>query len=442
MRNRIAGLVIATVALMALPRVVATIGGDERSDIDNASTVAAPLTTVGVGTRSELTRQIEVFEGRLVGHDTYLDVRTLGTLYLSRATLTGDLDDYIRAKDLFTAAHKRDVDDPDAGTGLASAVLALHDFRTAERLAREVLSSSPEHLAARAVAADAALAVGDVERAAADVAQLIGLLPGDPSLAVRSAELAWVRGDVAASVGWATDAVALARSVGLRGDGLAYYLVYAAHRSLDGGDVVAARPLVEEAVLIAPLNAGAVVARGRLAAMEGDLTAAADSYREAALITPTPATLVALGDVLTAGGDEAGAADAYATVEAISGLEGVETAYRSTLARFFTDHGDPARGFELASAEWAVRRDVRTLALYGWALAGVGRLDDATAVFDEVIATGLRDPSILYQAAVVFQRSGHVARAGELVAAALQVSGMFDPIAAPAAAALLAEVSS
>ena len=165
------------------------------------------------------------------------------------------------------------------------------------------------------------------------------------------------------------------------------------------------------------------------------------AYRRSTDLRPDPATLQALGEVRLALGDTAGAEDAFATLEAVGLLDAGGPVYRSALARYHADHGDPAEAVRLATAEAETRSDAATLHNLGRALAAAGRFDEARTALDEALATGIVDPRLLYQSGVVWAELGDIAAARTDLSAALAVDGAFHPLEAPSAAALLEELS-
>ena len=270
--TRLIAIAAVLAGIVVVPRVVGATLPEPAVE-----TAAAPalLPTGSATPGAELDRLIDVFTDRLVDHDTYLDVRTLGQLHLDRARRDGDPADYTAAVRLLTDAHQRDGDDPEAAVPLAGALLGIHRFSDAADLAAEVLAADAGNLTARSIAGDAALALGDTATASTRFTDLAATLPADPSVAVRRSELAWQTGDVAASRQLAAEAVSLAEDLDL-GAGLAYYLTYEAHRALDTGDDATARARLDRADAVSPDDPFVLAERGRLLAVTGDLEAARD----------------------------------------------------------------------------------------------------------------------------------------------------------------------
>ncbi len=443
-RGRLLAIAIAVVLVAGVPRLVRAIdGGGATEPRVFATSLPSPTSedttpTAGIG---ELDRLITVVSARLEGHDNYLDVRTLGELHLARAHRDGSLADYEEAVRLLTGTHQRDPDDPDGSTALAATHLALHRFGQAADLAGTALAAAPDHVGAHAVLGDASLATGDVETARAAFAVLTAALPGDPAVAVRLSELAWQTGDVTGSRRHSSQAVERARTLGLTGRDLAFYLTYDAHRALDSGDGDTAEARLTEALSAAPDDATTLAELGRLRATEGDLLAAEEAYRRSTELRPDPDTLVALGDVLTAVGDHDGADDAYATVEAVVALASGAEVYRGALARFHTEHGDPGTAVDLAVAEAEARRDPATLETLGRALTAAGRHAEAQQALDRALATGIVDAGLLYASGVVAASLGDAERAVHDLEAALSIDPGFHPIEAGDAARLVEELT-
>jgi tetratricopeptide (TPR) repeat protein len=110
----------------------------------------------------------------------------------------------------------------------------------------------------------------------------------------------------------------------------------------------------------------------------------------------------------------------------------------SRLARFLASRGrkiDEAAA--IAERVAADRRDIFTEDALAWAYFQSGRLDQARAAAALAMRTGTRDRTIRYHAAAIARASGQAADARRLASDALKGSPHFDPIDAPAAAALL-----
>lgn len=448
--RRFLALVAVAMLVVGLPRIIGSTTGSADSGLNGAERGPGSAQFLGesangaspVADRSELDRTIAVLEERTSENDTYVDVRTLGSLYLRRASVTADPADYRAADATLTAVNRRDPDDVETATSLAATRLARHDFAGANELAGHVLELDPQRLEARAIEGDAALALGDMETASAAYAQLGGLLPDDPSVAIRLSQLAWVTGDTATARVEALRAVDTARELQLPDSLIVFSLAYAGNRSLDLGDHHAARALLEEAGDLIPRDPGVLEGLGRLAAAEGHLDEAVEHLIAATTLRPDPSWLIELALTATAAGDDELAGDAIATVGAIEGLLGDDPAYRSAFARYHLRWGDPARALELTTAERMSRSDPATLILHAEALAASGQLDAARVEAGEALATGIRDADYLAVAGVIAAAAGDDEGAGELLRSALGIDVAFHPVDAPAAESLLAEVTS
>jgi len=446
--HRVAGLAIATALVVGASygAAVLTTGEPPATPPARAASSANPVSVSGAGAdRAELDRLITVFTTRAPKRGESLEYRTLGGLLLTRAQADSRLDDYIAARDAYTSAIDLAAGDPEATVGLATALLGLHEFTTAARLAGEVAATGPPAAvatAAAAVAGDAALALGDHQAAATHYALLAEAAPGDPAVMVRRAQLAYASGDVAGATTGAGAALAASRD--LPAGQRAFYRAFAAGLHLELGDYQAAGAHAARALTQAPGSPRALVVAARVAAASGDIGAAIAHYEAAIAIVPTPEALAALGDLYELAGRTDEAAAAYATVDAIARLAASQSqAYDRAYANFLLDHDrDPLRALELAEAELAARHDAAGHDTHAWALYRNGRFEEAGDAIDQALAVGMPSARISYHAGLIAHARGDDGAAVAHLRAALDLSPAFDPIHAPLAADLLEELTS
>jgi tetratricopeptide (TPR) repeat protein len=446
--HRVAGLAVATALVVGASYGAALLRAGEPSTTPQAlaATLANPVSVAGAGAdRAELDRLIAVFTARAPQRGESLEYCTLGGLLLTRAQADSRLDDYVAARDAYTSAIDLAAGDPEATVGLATALLGLHDFTTAARLAGDVAdtdSAGAVATAAAAVAGDAALALGDHEAAATHYALLAEVAPGDPAVLVRRAQLAIASGDVAAATTGARAALAASRD--LPADQRAFYRTFAAGLHLDLGDYDEAASHAAKALTQAPGSPRALLVAARVAAASGDVGAAIAHYEAATAIVPTPEALAALGDLYELEGRTAEAAAAYATVDAIARLAASQSqAYDRAYANFLLDHDrEPLRALELAEVELAVRHDAAGYDTHAWALYRNGRFEEAGDAMDRALAAGMPSARISYHAGLIAHARGDDGAAVAHLRGALDLSPAFDPIHAPLAADLLEELTS
>ncbi|KAA2214449.1 cellulose biosynthesis protein BcsC [Teichococcus oryzae] len=99
------------------------------------------------------------------------------------------------AYDRLAPALAQDPQNPDANLALARLYQGAREPRQAQRIAEAVLGRDPRNIDARVAAADAAIAAGQLSRAAALLDEGRGFAPNDPRLSLLEARLARAGGD-------------------------------------------------------------------------------------------------------------------------------------------------------------------------------------------------------------------------------------------------------
>lgn len=368
---------------------------------------------------AELDRLITANEQQLTETETPSTYLILGQLYLEQARVTGDLSRYVQAGSAFDRALELRPADPLPVVGLAQVDLALHRFQSAldrvDGLAR---------LDAVAVAVDAQVALGRLDRAERSL-DILGAGAEDAGpILVRRSEIAWLRGDTARAVELAMTAVNPDEPVLAK---RSWYQAFAAQMAFQAGELDSALELARAAVDHDPESIGAMAVLARSSAAAGDLERAEALLIDATTPVPEPGMLDELGDIQTALGKLDAAAATYATVDVIATLSDAAGAYDRSVARSLADRGvDTDRAVEIAMGELDVRRDALTLDTVAWALHRAGRNEEAVAFADEALATGIEDAAVLFHSARIYAEAGDSTRALELVDASLTRNAHFD----------------
>lgn len=239
--------------------------------------------------------------------------------------------------------------------GLAGVYFAEHRFARALALAGELVAGTPGPTQASAIAADAKLELGGVAGAATGYRSLLARAPSPPVYS-RMARLAFLQGQTAQAIAWATRSVTESAGTGVSGETLAWYRFQLGDLDATAGRLDAAEAAFAAALRDLPGYYLALAGLARVAA-RGDLARAEDLYAQAVEVVPRPDLLAALGDVQAARGDGAAARRQYATVAYIG-----------------------------------------TLAAVAWTAYQAGAHARADAAARHAIALGTRDPRLLYHA--------------------------------------------
>lgn len=428
-----AALLLTSGALNLRPLASTFLAGEQAAPaISNLETGATPLD-----------RTIAVLQEALRDGNALTQSRNaaqLGHAYLQKARETGDSSYYPKAEALFGQTLESDETNVDALVGMGTLALARHEFSDAKRWGERAVGSAPQHSAAYGVLADAEVELGEYEAATATLQQMVDLRPDLGSFS-RISYLRELMGDREGAI------AAMQRAV-TAGSGypenMAWAQVQLGNLYFDGGDLTGAAEAYEAASAAVRGYAPAMAGEAKVLAARGQLAAAADLYHEVVAISPLPEHLVAYGDVLSARGDENGAASQFATVAAIQQLQaanGVNTDLE--LALFAADHGDAeaiANAVAQARDGVAVRPSVTAYDTLAWTLYRAGDLDGAAVASEQALRLGTQSAAMHFHAGMIASAQGDTASAITHLRTALQLNPAFSLRYAPVAQAELARL--
>jgi tetratricopeptide (TPR) repeat protein len=356
----------------------------------------------------------------------YISAANLGVLYLGRARLTSDVEDYGRA----AAATERALDAFPAYAPAraldATVRFATHDFTGALTAAEALLADSPGDPDALAVVGDASLELGRIDVARDTYAKLATITPG-PALDVRLARLAYVTGDPDRALDIARRARVAANDAGVIDPAFFDYQLGEFARL--AGDAATARQGYTAALAARPANLPALVGLARVDAATGDTVRAIESLTKAAAIAPQPEVLALLGDLLAETGDVTAAADQFATVRVtaqLSALAGV--VFDRQLIAFELDHGGATNDALVKARSSAMARpDAAGHDLVAWSLHRLGRDDEAATESAAARSTGIVDARMTFHAGAIALARGDVTGGKALLQQALDLGPALDP---------------
>jgi tetratricopeptide (TPR) repeat protein len=387
-----------------------------------------------VGSIAQIDHSIEAWSKNLADNARdFLSSTNLAALYQGRARLSYDVGDYERALSAARTALSIEPSHAPARALEAGILYSLHDFAGAFTASDALLRDDPSHMGALATRFDAALELGRIDDAKADIARLAAV--GGPGVLIREARMASVTGDAPEALEHARAAQASAIADDL--EDLGFYAYAVGEYARLAGDAVAARAAYMDALEIRVDDLGALVGLARIDAFDGHTDAAIEGLRRATAIAPQPEALALLGDLLRSSGD-ADAAQAFETVRFIERLGDVQaTTYDRQLLRFELDH-DGASVDLLARARtslgaWPDWSGHDTVA---WALYRLGRFEEAAASTAAARALGADDARLrFHEGAIQVARgdSGGVA----LLRSALDLGPALDPVERAEASRLL-----
>lgn len=402
--------------------------------------IAAPGGTVlALDGLQQIDHSIATWTGNLTreSRDFYAS-DNLGLLYEARARLTGDVEDYDRARQAMEHTLTIVPSDETARVVHARVLASLHEFPEALAEAQAIVRSDPSQLAALGTLGDAQLELGDVAGAATSYAALAKAAPNNEAVDARLSRLAFIQGSPAKAAQLAQKAYDEAVADGTTGTGLSWYAYVLGTLATTAGNPTAALAWYRTAVQEWPGSFLALGGQARAEAALGDTAGAIRDDTASIAISPQPDTLTQLGDLYALDGQATQAGQQYATVEAIGQLQLTASVFNRQLALFSINHGrDLAQALAMAQQELAVRKDVYGYDTVAWALLANGRANDAESTIQQALAFGTQDPLIEFHAGMIDAALGRTDQARRELAGALAATGALDPLATTKAQAAL-----
>ncbi len=327
---------------------------------DNLTDVRPPgevIAVSGVDT-TDTDRRIAFWQARISANSRDdISWTYLGDLFEIKGRQTGDIANYISARDAYNTALDIAPNSPGAAIGAARIAATLHDFLGAQSLATQVLDRDPQATGALAILFDSSLELGELDTAQHALTLLTSRVES-PAVLGREARLAFARGDSATALTLSAQAVTDSTNAGDPQSSLALYHFVHAEYELYAGDLDAAQTSYDAALTQLPGYPLAIYGEGRVAYAKGDITHAIALLEAATAALPRPDMVAFLGDLYALIGNQADAQKQYDTVEFIHGLaaQGGAKVYDREYVNFLADHGrDPAAAVDLATSELVAR---------------------------------------------------------------------------------------
>lgn len=362
---------------------------------------------------------------------------TLGLAYVQQAKATVDPTYYAKADGALQQS--LDLDDDDnflVYAGLSALANARHDFAAAATYAEQGLAINAYSAILHGALSDAQIQLGRYDDAFDSVQRMVDLSPDTSSLS--RASYTWeLRGDLDRARDLMERALADAPTPSDR----AFAHVYLGELDFNAGDPNAALAHYRAALDASPTDPAALAGKAKAEAALGQVETALDDYAALVARAPEPSYLLEYGELLESLGRTDAAEQQYAVFEVTQALfedSGVEPDATPTL--FEADHGDPA--VALAAAEEGVRSRPFLVMYdaYAWALHRNGRDVEALAAIEQAMALGMPSALFSYHAGMIERSLGNLDAARAHLADALRINPHFNPLAAPIAAATLAEL--
>ena len=363
----------------------------------------------------------------------------LAVAYMRKAREAGDTESYLRAE---AAVHRALALQPNSLEGLRTLAwiqTGKHEFQEALVTAEQLHRQWPDDPWVYGLLGDAYIELGDYQRAAEALQEMIDRRPGLPAYS-RAAHLRELFGDPQGAIELMT--MAVRAGSGQDPEPLAWCLVQLGNLHFNLGHLEEAAGAYQRALAVFPQYYHALSALGRVRGAQQQYSAAIEFYRQAVAIVPAPDTVAALGDLLALTGKDEEAERQYTLVEYIEHVNALnQRAYTRQLALFYADHNRKLEeAAQLAEAEHARRQDIYTADTLAWVYYRSGRCAQAWTVMEQALRLGTQDASLFFHAGMIADCVENREHATDYLRRALTLNLHFHPTQAETAARRLKEL--
>jgi tetratricopeptide (TPR) repeat protein len=417
--------------------------------------LALVVAVVASPAQTPLDSNIRSLQARLKLYPTdFRSCDQLGAAYIQKGRETADASYFELARDALNKSLdlvSNDLPAASAKTHLAVVAMAEHQFQEALGWAQEALALGSGDPSAWAIAGDALTDMGEYDRAAEAYARLRDPLhPEEEATALvyerlsRQAYLRFIRGDAAGAINLMREATALAATLHLPAENVAWSQYQLGELCFKSGDLAGAEQAYRAGLNVQPNSYRNLAGLGEVRSAQEKYAEAIAFYQKAIAVAPYPSFAAALYDLNLRAGRSDEARKQLALIEFIVRLNPVnERLFYRELALFYADHDLKLKeSLDLARKELEVRHDVYTWDILAWVLYKNGRAREAGEAMEKALAPGTRDALLDYHAGLIEFELGHDAHARSLLESALALSPHFPAAYSGQARQILERIAS
>jgi tetratricopeptide (TPR) repeat protein len=362
----------------------------------------------------------------------------LGDALAQKLRDSANLKYYDYAEMAYRRALQLDPRNVDAMNGMAWVVGGRHVFDQSIEWANRALEIDPGNAPARGIIGDAALELGDYDRAFDEYQKMMDLRP-DLSSWSRGAYLLWLTGNPTKANWLMQKAIKAGAPYSENTDWCRAKL---ATMLFQDGALLPAEEVLAPALVAAPHNTQVLLVAGRIAAARHDFAAATRYYQTALDTAPNHEALVALGDLHVANGEKEKAEEYYKKVEALHAAHlasGVHT--HMLMAKFYADHDrNLVEALRLAEQR-KLTRNVLEADILAWVYFKSGDLPHAREAIKRALSRDTPDAEMHYHAGMIAAASGDRGGAQKELGKTLSLNPKFSLLQAPIAHRMLDQVA-
>lgn len=362
----------------------------------------------------------------------------LGNALMQKARETSDASYYGRAEPVFQKALSLQPKNVAALTGIAWVYGARHEFEQSLEWANQAIAIDPKNQAAYGLLGDAALEMGQYDKAFEHYQKMLDIRP-DLSSYSRGAYLLYLTGDIRKATWLMQKAIAAGAPYA---ENTAWCRAQLTLMLWNNGALLPAEQVLEAALKQTPNNYHLLTAMGKIKASRKDYRAAIDYYQKAIAIAPQHEAVVALGDLYTLTGQKDEAEKQFALVAEIHKLNKANGVRGDAqMARFYADHDRnlPA-ALKIAEEEYKARPNVFAADTLGWCYYKNGRYEEAKKAIKEALSQRTPDANILFHAGLIYAKLDDRRLAQQYLYQALSLNPNFHPVYVSVAADALKQL--
>jgi len=377
----------------------------------------------------------------------------LGAAFIQKGRETADAGYYELAKEALNKSLdlvSNDLAAASAKTHMAVVAMAEHQFEEALTWAQDALALGAGDPSPWAIVGDALTDMGEYDRAAEAYARVRDpLYAGNETTGVayernsRVAYLRFLRGDAQGAIKLMRDAIAVAMTLRLPAENVAWSQYQLGEICFKSGDLIGAEQGYRAGLGFDPNSYRNLAGLGEVRTAQERYPEAIALYQKAIAVVPYPAFVAALYDLDTQVGRLDDAHKQIELIEFISKLNPLnERLFYRELALFYADHNLKLKeSVALAQKELEVRHDVYTWDILAWVLYKNGRASEAAEAMEKALAPGTGDALLDFHGGMIEYQLGHRDRAEALFGHALTLNPHFHMVYSDQARKMLAQLA-
>ena len=361
----------------------------------------------------------------------------LAITHIQRARKSGDFSLNAKAESAINKALEIAPKDEPARKLKGSLLLTYHRFTEALDYATQLNRDVPNDALVYGILADANLELGNYAEAISAAQTMVDLKPNSSSYA-RVAHIRSLHGDHDGSIEMYKVA---ARTTDPKDkEAQSWCLVQLGDEYFKYGSFVEAEKIYDEALSILPDYYLGVAAKGKVRAAQNDFEGAEKSLSSLLDRIPNVDSAIILGNIYTKKGDSDRARSQYDLAELMESKIGINTDQKRLAMMWADQDRKLPEALEIATREFAVRKDIYTADTLAWAQFKSGKFAAAKESSTQAMRTKGSDARILFHAGMIEKALGNRKEAIKLLESAIKLNPAFDVIQADNAKRTLAEL--